>query len=115
MISIPVTEAKSRFSEILSRTIGGERFVIERRGRPVATLIGQGDFEQLERTADMALQLARALGQDESLLARIASGEEHPAMAAFGLWSDDDEYLDALEKDIYADRGQPSERQEVNL
>lgn len=33
-----VTEAKTRFSELLARVESGEEFVITRRGRPVANL-----------------------------------------------------------------------------
>ncbi len=114
MTAIPVTEAKSRFSEFLSRTISGERFVIERRGRPVAALISQAELIQLERMATCALQLAQALGQDETLLNQIAAGELHPVMAAFGLWKDDD-FLDDLQRDIYKNREQSSTREEIHL
>ena len=33
-----MAEAKARFSELLSRVARGERFVIARRGRPIAAL-----------------------------------------------------------------------------
>ena len=36
---IGVREAKQRFSELLSLSKTGKRFIIERRGRPVAALV----------------------------------------------------------------------------
>ena len=44
-----VAEAKKKFSEILARTAyNGERFIISRRGKPMAVLIGLEDFALLE-------------------------------------------------------------------
>lgn len=44
-----VAEAKSRFSELLARAAyAGERFVIARRGKPLAGLVALGDLERLE-------------------------------------------------------------------
>jgi len=39
MITIPVAEAKARFSELLDRVSRGERFVVVRHGRPMAALV----------------------------------------------------------------------------
>ena len=40
---VRVTEAKTHLSELMARVgYGGERFVIERRGRPLAALVGVG-------------------------------------------------------------------------
>ena len=36
METINVADAKSRFSELISRATSGERFIIQRRERPVA-------------------------------------------------------------------------------
>ena len=89
MEAVSVADAKSRLSELLSRVSAGGRFQIQRRERPVAVLIGTEELERLERTSQVARQLAAALGQDEALLAAIERGEAYPAMAAFGLWRDD--------------------------
>ena len=44
-----VAEAKKKFSEILARTaFNGKRFIINRRGKPMAVLIGLEDFAFLE-------------------------------------------------------------------
>ncbi len=98
METINVADAKSHLSELLSRVSAGERFLIQRRARPVAVLIGTDELERLERTSRVARRLAAALGQDEALLAAIERGEVHPAMAAFGLWRDDPDLADLAER-----------------
>lgn len=40
MEKINIAEAKSRFSELVSRSAAGEKFIIKRRERPVAAMIG---------------------------------------------------------------------------
>ena len=46
---VKVTEAKARLSALMARAgYGGERFLIERRGRPLAALVGVGDLKRLE-------------------------------------------------------------------
>lgn len=113
MVTINIAEAKSSFSELVSRTAAGERFVIRRRGRPVAALINPAELERLERGANMAFRLALALGQDAALLAKVERGEVHPLMAAFGLW-DADEFA-SLADEIYAEREKPPSRPAVEL
>lgn len=49
------------------------------------------------------LDLARSLGQREEILAKVAAGEFHPAMIAYGLWRDDDD-LDAIMQEVIAQR-----------
>ncbi len=71
----------------------GERFLIGRRNRPVAALIGAGDLARLEQSSDAARQLAIALGQGEQVLTEIEAGQSHPAMGAFGFWRDELEVL----------------------
>jgi len=100
METINVAEAKSRFSELISRAASGERFIIQRRERPVAALIGAIELERLERAAR---KLALALGQDEAILVKVEHRELHPAMAAFGLWRDETD-LAALAEEIESER-----------
>jgi prevent-host-death family protein len=114
MENVSVGEAKSRFSELISRATGGERFLIQRRSRPVAVLIGASELERLERLAEVTDQLALALGQDPELLKRIAAGEAHPVMAAFGLWRDEKD-LATLTDEIYANRRRQGARDGVEL
>ena len=50
--SLSVAEAKGRLSELLGRaSYGGDRFVIERRGRPVAAIVSVGDLERIDAGA----------------------------------------------------------------
>lgn len=45
---ISVREAKRRFSELLSLSKGGKRFVIQRRGVPVAALVSVKEVIEIE-------------------------------------------------------------------
>jgi prevent-host-death family protein len=48
--SFDVAEAKSRFSELLNRAAyGRERFVIRKRGKPVAAIVSTEDLTRLEQ------------------------------------------------------------------
>jgi len=114
METINISEAKSRFSEFLSRAASGERFVIVRRARPLAALISAGELERLERSAEITRRLAQTLGQSSTLLEKIEAGKVHPAMAAFGLWKDEED-LDVLEAQIINNRQRASSRPHANL
>ncbi len=103
MEAISMGEAKSRFSELVSRAMAGERFLIRRRDRPMAALIGSTEWERLERLSEMTGRLAMALGQDSELLRQVEAAEIHPAMAAFGLWREQEE-LATLAQEIAANR-----------
>jgi len=94
METINISEVKSRFSEFLSRAASGERFVIMRRSRPLAAIISAGELERLDRAVEITRRLARTLGQSTKLLEGIETGKIHPAMAAFGLWKDEDDLAD---------------------
>lgn len=102
MTNVNIAEAKSGFSELVSRTAAGERFIIQRRGRAVAALVNPAELERLDRIANMAHRLALALGQNAELLQSVEKREVHPAMAAFGLWTDDE--FETLTREIYANR-----------
>lgn len=114
MDSINVGEAKSRFSELISRAAAGERFLIRRRERPVAVLISAAELERLERRSRAAHRLALSLGQSAELMKQIEAEEIHPAMAAFGLWRDEPE-LARLDREIYDNRGHQATRAGVSL
>ncbi|HEX9114913.1 MAG TPA: type II toxin-antitoxin system prevent-host-death family antitoxin [Anaerolineae bacterium] len=114
MQSISVGDAKSRFSELISRAAAGERFLIERRERPMAVLISAPELDRLERASRMALRMALALGQDAELLHQIETQKIHPAMAAFGLWRDTED-LAQLADEIEAAREAGGSRPEVDL
>ena len=114
METINVAEAKSRFSELISRAGNGERFIIQRRERSVAALIGAAELEHLERSMRAARRLALALGQDETILDKVEHGELHPAMAAFGLWRNELD-LSTLSEEISGERLKGPTRSKINL
>jgi prevent-host-death family protein len=85
---VGVGDAKKRFSEIMSRVkYKGERFLIERRGRPMAVLVPTSD------------------------LAKLESDRETPKglLAAVGAWAEFEE-LDQVVADIYRARGTARDR-----
>lgn len=93
---VGAAEAKAHFSELTARVAhGGERFLLQRRGTPVAALVSVEDLRRLESECERAS--SRALG----------------ALALVGAWGDlvEDEEVDALLAEIYAererDRGRP--------
>ncbi len=83
-----VTEAKAHLSALMARVgYGRERFIIEKRGRPLAALVGVEDLERLEREEGGAP--SRPLG----------------AIALVGAWGEAEEGdLDAVLEEIYAGR-----------
>ena len=83
---VRVTEAKAHLSELMARVgYGGERFVIERRGRPLAALVGVEDLERLEKGDSTS----RPVG----------------AMSLVGAWGEAEESeVDAVLEEIYAER-----------
>ena len=72
--AINVAEAKRRFSELLARTaFAGERFLIARRGRPLAALVALEDFNQIE-----AQGRASELNEPHGLLAAAKALADSP-------------------------------------
>jgi prevent-host-death family protein len=114
MEKINIADAKSRFSELLSRASAGERFIIQRREKPLAALISIEALDQMERASQTGRRIAQALGQSAELLEKIEAGKVHPAMAAFGLWKDDPDF-ESMNATILSNRQRSSERQEVDL
>lgn len=98
---VRATEAKAHLSALMARAgYGGERFLIERRGRPLAALVGVEDLERLE---------------DEREGSSPRSGRRG-ALALVGAWGGlaEDEEIDAMLQEIYAARERDTGRQ-VNL
>ena len=89
---VRVTDAKAHLSELMARVgYGGERFIIERRGRPLAALVGVEDLERLEKERPTS----RLLG----------------AIALVGAWGEAEEpEVDAVLEEIYAERGRDTGR-----
>ena len=85
---VGVAEAKSRISELVGRAaFGRERFLIERRGKPMAAIVSARDLERLESVDDP----------------RIGGG----LLAAVGALADIDD-LDEILADIQAQRASAS-------
>lgn len=88
--AIGVAEAKHRFSELMSKTLyKGERFIIERQGKPVAAMVSVEDLKQLEAGAQ--------------------STEKRGLLATVGAWADY-RNLDDVVTDIYEARVRASDR-----
>ena len=65
--SIPLADAKSRFSELVERVVSQQdRVVVTRNGRPAAVLVSPDDLETLEETL--------AILSDPKLLAQTRAG-----------------------------------------
>lgn len=61
--TVSVREAKARFSELSNRVVwGGERFIIERHGRPFVALVGVDDLKRLETLEGRVEQARKGLG-----------------------------------------------------
>ena len=85
---VSATEAKTQLSALISRTgYEGERFVIERRGRLLAALVGVEDLERSEKA--QSADTSRPLG----------------AIALVGAWAEaEGKDLDAVLDEIYVGR-----------
>lgn len=90
---VSVAEAKARLSALLAAVAHrSERFVIERHGTPVAALVTMEDLKLVEAT-------------------QPAGERPRGALALVGLWSEvDEEELDNIVSDIYAERARDSGR-----
>jgi prevent-host-death family protein len=113
-IDISVGDAKSRFSEMISRAASGERFVIRRRNRPIAALISTNDLERLEGRQQMGADLARRFGQKASIVQAIETGQVHPLVAFYGIWAKQSEW-DTIVSDAYKNRSSKRKRPVVDL
>jgi len=112
MEKINVSEAKSRFSELISRTSAGERFIIQRREKPLAALISIETLEKIERSYESTQRLVKALGQSDEILQKIQAGDLNPVMAAFGLWKDEKD-LESLAEKVRKNRDKTYQSREV--
>lgn len=84
---VNITIAKAHLSSLIEEVAcQGKHVIIERRGQPMAALIGMDDLTRLEETQSVA-------------------AEPRGALALLGIQHDlTDEEIDALVDDIYAQR-----------
>jgi prevent-host-death family protein len=65
MKSIPLTEAKARFSELVERLIQKkEHIVVTRHGKPVAALVPYEEWERQQAGTSGGLAAAKGPGKD---------------------------------------------------
>ena len=86
---VRVTDAKAHLSALMARAgYAGERYLIERRGKPLAALVGVEDLERLE--AEGGSPRSRPRG----------------ALALVGAWGEfvEDDEIDAMLGEIYSAR-----------
>jgi len=84
---VSAAQAKEQLSALVAEVAyGGGRYVIERRGRPLAALVSVDDLKRLEE-------------------AQASSGRPLGALALVGAWREvGDEEIDTLIAEIYAER-----------
>jgi prevent-host-death family protein len=71
---ISITRAKQRLGELVKRAAyGGERFILQFRGKPQAAVVSYADFEDLQRLEPTAIGQEEALERLHSLRERIAA------------------------------------------
>jgi prevent-host-death family protein len=68
---IGVAEAKARLSELLMRVVRGERFVVARRGTPLAALISADQMPPPGSTGVGLAAVAGALADEDDLVELI--------------------------------------------
>ena len=92
---VGVAEAKRRFSELLARAaFAGERFLIERRGKPIAALIGLEDLLHLEALSPRGTEPE----------AEAEAEEPQGLLAAAGAFADYEDF-EAIMEEAVAGRG----------
>ena len=91
--SVSAAQAKAQLSALVAEVAyGGHHIVIERRGKPLAALVGMKDLERLEQ------------GQ-------ATSPRPKGALALVGAWRDVEEKdMQSLTEDIYAARDKDTGR-----
>ena len=109
MKTLTVVEAKSKLSDYLSRAASGERFLIQRRGRSMAVLLGVDELSRLERSQKLLYRLAESMGQRPEIVEAVERGEIHPTMLAYGLWAEEED-LEDLASEIRSNRDAQPER-----
>jgi prevent-host-death family protein len=90
---VSAAQAKAHLSDLMAKVAyGGEQYIIERRGKPLAALVSVDDLERLEQ-------------------GRATSARPRGALAIVGAWREvDDRDLDALLADIYSARAKDTGR-----
>jgi len=89
---ISITEAKQRLGELVKRAAyGGERFLLQFRGKPQAAVVSYADFEDLERLERSPVGQEEVLERLRSVRERIAARTGEAFDSARELEEDPDE------------------------
>ncbi len=71
---ISITEAEQKLGELVKRAAyGGERILLQFRGKPLAALVSYADYEHLRSLDRSARSQRKVLGRLSSLRERIAT------------------------------------------
>jgi len=86
MTTMPVAEARARFSEIVEEAVTThERVEVTKNGRRAAVLLGADDYDAMRETLDIL--------SDAALMSQIAQAEQE---LASGEWHDEADVRDAM-------------------
>jgi len=76
-----VAETKQRFAELIDRVLDGERFVVTRRGRPVAALVPASDAAATEPSPYLGLAAFAGVMADvpefEQIMAEVVASRKN--------------------------------------
>lgn len=110
--SVGMVEAKSKLAELVGQVkYGGQRYVLERRGQPMAVLISVEEYERLRMEADAAARVGSSplspelrrrqdilLARARQLRARLGPPEDRLAELLADLPPDDDDFWLEIEE-----------------
>ena len=110
--SVGMVEAKSKLAELVGQVkYGGQRYVLERRGQPMAVLISLEEYERLQaeagaaaraRSSPLPPELRRRqeilLARARRLRARMGPPEDRLAELLADLPQDDDDFWLEIEE-----------------
>ena len=81
MITIPLAEAKNRFSELVTRVQNGEQVSVTRRGKPVVNMVAADNASEPQQQA----QVTEVFQQLAALRANLDVSGDLKAIAREGL------------------------------
>lgn len=73
MKTISALDVRARFGQVIDEAAAGERFIVERAGRPVAAIVPLSDLDALDPAQVRARRLAAV-----ELLARLRASSPRP-------------------------------------
>ncbi len=112
--TVGMTEAKSKLAELVGQAkYGGRTFILQRRGQPMAVLIGIDEFERLQTSAarpgggaqsplppELQPRQQTLVARAQRLRERLGPPEERLAELFAGLPPEDDDFWLELQEAI---------------